>query len=254
MLRSPHFASPANVHSDMLRTIYFDTDTGDLDKHDITLRVRMHGRDDPILGMKTRRASTDGPFSRSEIEVRSQALQPDLTLFDANTAAGLDNFIGKRSLRAQFETRVRRTTVLLRHGHSQIELACDEGNIVAGSRTAAIAEVELELKTGEESDLCDLAIKLAEEFPLGLEFTSKAQRGFDLIAGKSPPVIKAASLEFDRDATLDDAVTAVISNALEQFVGYWAPSHGPGHRVERSSSGSGQGQPRQDGHWRGGFR
>jgi inorganic triphosphatase YgiF len=83
---------------------------------------------------------------------------------------------------------------------------------MAGSRSTTLVEVELELKTGQEGDL---AIKLAEEFPLRLEFISKAQQGFELATGESPPAAKATSLNNHPDATLDDAVVAVVSNALE---------------------------------------
>lgn len=222
MLASPRFAPPATVRSETLRTIYFDTGSGDLRKGDIALSVRKRGRGGTILGMKAGRAATTGLFPRAEIAVRSHSLQPDLALFGADTAAGLARLVGQRPLEAQFETRIRRRRVLLQQGRSQIELVFDEGGIVAGDRTVALADVELNLKAGEEGDLYDLAMQLAEEFPLRLDFVSKAERGFGLVSGEGPQAAKAASLEYEADTTLDDAVVAIVSNALEQFAGNWA--------------------------------
>ncbi|CAM5301159.1 hypothetical protein ATER59S_00704 [Aquamicrobium terrae] len=97
------------------------------------------------------RAATTGLFPRAEIAVRSHSLQPDLALFGADTAAGLARLVGERPLEAQLETRIRRRRVLLQQGRSQIELVFDEGGIVAGDRTVALADVELNLKAGEEA-------------------------------------------------------------------------------------------------------
>jgi len=221
ILNSPAFAPPAAVHEQILRSYYFDTSLGDLHKQSIALRIRRRGRGGAILGVKAKRSTSEGPFSRTEIEVRSPSLRPDLMLFDADTAAELGRLVEGRPLELQFETRIRRRTVLLKQGHSQVELACDDGRIVAGDQSAALAEVELELKSGEESDLYDLAMTLAGEFPLRLDFTSKAERGFCVSTGESAPIARATAIEYGDDATLDDAVVAVISNALAQFVGNW---------------------------------
>ncbi len=221
VLNSPAFAPPAAVHSEMLRSIYFDTSSGDLRKRNMALRIRERGRGSPVLGLKAKRAATDGPFSRTEIEVRSRGLQPDLALFDPDTATELGRLVEQRPLEAQFETKVRRRMVMVEQGGSQIELACDDGSIIAGDRHCALAEVELELKSGEESDLCDLAMTLADTFPLRLDFTAKAERGFSLATGDNAPVVKATRIDYGADPTLDDAVIAVISNTLAQFVGNW---------------------------------
>lgn len=216
------FRSSPAARNEILRSIYFDTQVGDLRKEGVALRIRKRGRAAPLLGVKARSVTTDGPFSRSEIEVRSRSLEPDLALFDQATAADLDRLIDKRPLKAQFETQIRRRVVLIDWGRSQIEVACDEGTIVADTQRVPLAEVELELKAGEEHDLYDLAMKLAEEFSLKLDFVSKAEQGFRLTAPETPSAMKALTIEYGTDALLDDAVVAVISNALAQFIGNWA--------------------------------
>lgn len=222
VLNSPAFALSAVVHDQILRSNYFDTSIGDLRKQNIALRIRKRGRGGPVLGVKAKRPTSEGPFSRTEIEVRSRSLQPDLSLFDAETAAGLGRLVGERPLEVQFETKVRRRTVLVEQGRSHIELSCDDGKIVSGDQTAPLAEVELELKSGDERDLCDLAMTLADEFPLRLDFTSKAERGFCMSTGESLPTVRATAIEYGADATLDDAVVAVVSNTLAHFIGNWA--------------------------------
>lgn len=222
VLNSPIFAPPAVVHDQILRSNYFDTRQSDLRKQNIALRIRKRGRSGPILGVKAKRPVSEGPFSRVEIEVRSRSLQPDLRLFDPDTAAELSRLVEERPLELVFQTKVRRRAVLVKHGHSQIELACDDGSIIAGNQAATLAEVELELKSGDESDLYDLAMTLADEFPLRLDFASKAERGFCLSTGESSPVVRATAIEHMADATLDDAIVAVISNTLAQFIGNWA--------------------------------
>ena len=221
VLESPLFASASEVRNQLLRTIYFDTSESDLRKEGIALRIRKPGRNAAVLGVKAKLATGEGPFSRTEIEVRSRSLQPDLTLFDPATATALGLIVGQRPLEAQFETVIRRRSILVEFGRAQIEVACDDGHAVAGERRLPLTEVELELKSGGEGDLYGLALKLADEFPLRLELVSKAEKGFRLATSETPTAIKARGIEYDAEVTLDDAVIVVISNTLAQFVGNW---------------------------------
>ena len=134
VLESPLFTSATEVRNQLLRTIYFDTSDGDLRKEGIALRIRKPGRDAPVLGVKAKLATPEGPFSRTEIEVRSRSLQPNLMLFDAATATALGLIVGQRPLEAQFETVIRRRSILVEFGRAHIEVACDNGHAVAGER------------------------------------------------------------------------------------------------------------------------
>jgi inorganic triphosphatase YgiF len=84
-----------------------------------------------------------------------------------------------------------------------------------------LTEIELELKAGEETELYDLAVRLADTLPVQLDIMSKAERGFLLTADYHPLPVRAAVLQFPANATLDDAVEVVISSALCQFVENW---------------------------------
>jgi inorganic triphosphatase YgiF len=78
-LVSPLFASVSPPKKLKLRTIYFDTPSGDLRKNGFILRIRKNGRAGPVLGLKSASSTIDSPFARNEIEVRSRDLEPDLT-------------------------------------------------------------------------------------------------------------------------------------------------------------------------------
>ncbi len=75
---------------------------------------------------------------------------------------------------------------------------------------------------GTQSDLIDLAIRLAKDFSLRLDFVSKAEKGFRALLEEKPAPVKAAPLKSKALATLDEAVTAIISNTLAHFLANWA--------------------------------
>ena len=62
-----------------------------------------------------------------------------------------------------------------------VELALDEGTLMGGGRTLPFAEMEVELKSGEEAAATAFAEALAQEFNLTPEPKSKAQRAMALL-------------------------------------------------------------------------
>jgi triphosphatase len=214
-------ASVSAPRTESVRSLYFDTASGDLRNNGIVLRIRRKGRAAPILGVKAAPMG-NGPFSRKEIEVRSPNLHPDLTLFDEATRSELIALVRDRPLAAQFETTIKRRTILVERGRSQIEVAFDEGVIAVAGQSVPLTEIELELKAGDEPALYDLAMSLADELPLRLDFVSKGERGFRAFSREHAGAVKAVPIQFAPEATLDDAVQAVISNTLWHFVANWA--------------------------------
>ena len=116
----------------------------------------------------------------------------------------------------------KRQSGLVTSGASVIEIAVDQGHISCGKQRVPLAEVELELVSGNKADLLDLAMRLAEDFSLRLDFVSKAEKGFRALLEEKPAPVKAAPIKSKSLATFDDAVTAIISNTLAQFVANWA--------------------------------
>ena len=201
-----------------LVSTYFDTPDRALNKRRIALRVRRSGRNAPIIGVKWPPKASGEAFSRGEVEARSPSGELDLSLLGAEIAAELSQIIGERGLEPQFETRVKRRTRLLTAGATQIEIAFDEGEIRAGERRAHVAEVELELKSGDAVELYDFALRAVEAAPLRLDVASKSERGFRLVDGSVATPVKARDPSFPPGANIDDAIVSVIENTLAHFL------------------------------------
>jgi len=222
-LASQHLkASESDARSRALTSVYFDTLAGDLKRHGMVLRVRRAGRCAPVMTLKWKLAEAQGPFARGEIEIPTRGLEPNLSLFDDTIAAKLKGLIEDRPLTAQFETRIKRRTRLLHVGASQIEVAFDDGVIVAGERSWPVTEIELELKSGEARDLYELGGRLAEALPVKLDVISKSDRAFALASNETPASVKTSPLRFPPNAMLDDAVAVVLASTLNHFVLNWA--------------------------------
>jgi len=222
-LASQHLkASESDARSRALTSVYFDTLAGDLKRHGMVLRVRRAGRCAPVMTLKWKLAEAQGPFARGEIEIPTRGLEPNLSLFDDTIAAKLKGLIEDRPLTAQFETRIKRRTRLLHVGASQIEVAFDDGVIVAGERSWPVTEIELELKLGEAFDLYELGGRLAEALPMKLDVTSKSARAFALASNETPASVKTSPLRFPPNAMLDDTVAVVLASTLNHFVLNWA--------------------------------
>ena len=88
------------------------------------------------------------------------------------TAGGLTEACSARFTRLAKQIVLERCTV---------ELALDEGTLMGGGRTLPFAEMEVELKSGEEAAATAFAEALAQEFNLTPEPKSKAQRAMALL-------------------------------------------------------------------------
>jgi inorganic triphosphatase YgiF len=206
-----------------LVTTYFDTAGKDLRREGLMLRLRRRGRASPLLSVKWQSPSEEGLFARGEVEVRCADGLPAIERFDPAIRERLAAAIGGKPLEAVFETRTKRFTTVFRHGHSEIELAVDDGAITAGDARLPLCDVELELKSGNSIDLLNCASKLARDCELSLEFEAKSDRGYRLAEAAQPKAQKATALDLPDTVTFDDLFAAVITNTLQHFVANWAP-------------------------------
>ena len=76
-----------------LKSVYFDTEDGDLMRHGVTLRVR-RAEGAYIMGLKRVPKLNRGFFDRDELEVKSPSAEPDLSLFDEAIAREIKETIG----------------------------------------------------------------------------------------------------------------------------------------------------------------
>src|SRR4051812_983723 len=151
----------AGLHRHKLDSVYFDTPDRWLSGHGMALRVRRIGR----KRIQTLKAPAPGPSGLQnfqEIEAEIAGERPQLSaVTDAKLSARLERAKVWRRLRPIFETRFQRAAFLTEHGASTIEIAVDLGSIIAGGRRLPIAEIELELKSGDARALYELAEQLA---------------------------------------------------------------------------------------------
>ena len=176
-------AIPGSAGRQLLDARYFDTSTYSLQKEKIAYRIRREG-DQWVATIKGGGSSTGGLHERQEWNVIVAEAQPDLSVFaGTDIGARLIEIVGSQALIPIMMTRFERKTldVCMPDG-SQIEVAADQGEIIAGAKCSPILEIELELKSGKPSALLALGAALAKEYPLLPETDSKFYRGL-LLAG-----------------------------------------------------------------------
>lgn len=161
-----------------LHNTYFDTPDFALKAHKIAVRTRKQGRN-WLQTVKCAATSTAGLSQRPEWEQTYRG-QFDFDAVDSPEVAE-KLALHRDTLVPVFTTRFHRETRLYapRDG-VRILLMIDTGIIEAGARTEAIHELELELESGTELDLLDLACELARDLPLLPSDLSKAARGYRL--------------------------------------------------------------------------
>lgn len=218
-------ASSKTPVSQTLNSIYYDTAQGDLKARGMTLRLRRAGRGAPMMAFKWNAPVAEGPFARGEIEVCNPDNDPDIGLLGDHIARELRRTIGGRALEAQFETKLKRRVRHMSVGSAEVEVAFDEGEIIAGDRRAKVTELELELKAGGHSDYYAFAAQLVEKLPIQIETLSKSRRGTLLTRDERPYPAKARETHFPLTATFDDVVAIVIGDTLQHFLANWASLH-----------------------------
>src|SRR6478672_5029391 len=187
---------PSIVEAD---TAYFDTKDGIVRRAGYSLRVRKAGGRF-VQAVKHKRAAAAGLFVRDEWETdvpgfalddAALAKTPLKKLLDAEAAG---------PLKLQVRSRFRRTTWLVTHRGSVIEVVLDEGKVTAGKVESPLCELELELKSGKPRALFALAGEIGAALPLRLGVLSKAERGYALAekalgeAAKADPIALPARI------------------------------------------------------------
>lgn len=203
----------------MVSNAYYDTANERLRRAGVALRLRRDGK----RRLQTLKVEADGAaFStRAEWEIPAPGGRLEVGAFPREeilAATGLDVVRLARQLRPCFETRfARRSAPVIVDGATRAEISIDRGYVAAGERREPINEVELELKAGDAGSLLRYAGQLAKPLGLALEFESKAERGYRLVAGEAfPPPRKWRRPKLGEIATPSEAFRAIFSAALTQ--------------------------------------
>jgi triphosphatase len=235
-----------------LQALYYDTADRALARAGMALRLRKEGR----RWVQTLKAGSDDHFRRLESNVSAGAAAAGQTpALDvrrhAGTQAGdallaLLHEAGDPPLQLRYRTDIRRTRRDLRVPGATIELAFDEGEIVAGDRRLPVHEIEFELKgapmrpqavaaprggektlgrpggllaRGSVSSLFAVAGRWVARHALRLDVRSKAERGDRLAEGlERGAAVKAVAPRLTPQMPAADALRAMLRAALSQVL------------------------------------
>jgi inorganic triphosphatase YgiF len=179
----PQLGELQHSEHNALLNAYFDTTDNWFRRHDMGLRSRLkQGRYEQTIKLA---GSQHGAMQmRPEYNVACDGVVPKLDAFPAEVwPAQADIPQLQRQLTELFRTDFVRQSWLLRCADgSEVELAYDQGEIRAGSHSQPIAELELELISGNALQLFALAKTLLQQLPLRTGWQSKAARGYGLRA------------------------------------------------------------------------
>ena len=193
-----------STHND--QTTYFDTPDQALRKAGFTLRIRHRREANSYIQNVKASGGNNGAFSRREWEwpVKSDRLETD----HLAEVPGLPPLLhgDAASLSPLFRTEVeRRQRILVPAPGVEVEMALDDGVVVAGNHSEPLSELELELKKGSDEALFRLGLDFLQAAPLSLLVESKAERGYHLHDGSRPQARKARRIELAPDMGVHQA-------------------------------------------------
>lgn len=199
-----------------LVNIYYETPDYTLRRHNMGLRIRGKGHHYEMT-MKTAGRVIGGLHQRPEYNVALSEPTLDLALFPADIwPAELDISALQQQLTPLFSTNFSRETWVIHQDSSRIELALDQGEVVAGDLQESICELELELLEGDATALFTLAEQLVNQPGLRMGSLSKAARGYHLAQGAVERTIKPLGLlPLAPKATIEQGIEAALAQALE---------------------------------------
>src|SRR3990167_5365848 len=201
-----------------LHNIYYDTPKLELHKSAMALRLRRAGRQwlqtlkggGSVKAGLHQRNEWEVPVSRAALDFSS----PQAAEWEAHLPLPL-----RKKLQPVFVTDFSRTSRMLEWQGAQIELCMDHGEVHTEQRSTPICELELELKSGEPTQLFELALALLEIVPFELESVSKAEQGYRLLTGYADKPVKGGAPALARTATLAEALQTLIWSCLLHLQG-----------------------------------
>lgn len=200
-----------------LLNTYYETDDLWFRRFDAGLRTRLkNGQFEQTIKLSGQQHG--GLHLRPEYNLPCTSVWPELSAFPAELwPEGTDLAELQARLKQLFRTDfVRQSWLLTLADGSTIEAVLDQGAVVSGEQSEAIAELELELQQGEVSALFELSRQLVQLLPLRLGWQSKAERGYRLVQ-KQPLLFQP----------LDNLSTAALLKSLQYHESYFLQSQDP---------------------------
>ena len=205
-----------------LKSVYFDTDDGALEKEEIALRLR----EESGKRIQTiKRATAAGAVVREEFETEI----PEGGAFPATTGDNeIDQFLNDvgGELEAIAKVRVDRWSQGLVYAGSEFDLAIDLGVASAPNLSTAeapIAEAEIEFKHGEMADLFELGRLFLDNAPVQLAARTKLETARAVGAGESYAVAKLEKPEIDPEEPAVEALQAMLAAIAVRIINIQVP-------------------------------
>lgn len=195
--------------------IYFDTPTRELSRHGLGLRLRREGRHWRVT-LKASGSTAAGLHQRPEWEYPVPGPVLDLSRFAGTPLADLPGAATLHErLAPTVTTEFRRTRwVLEPQPGARLEVALDEGRIVARGREHPLEELEIEVLDGPAAAAFDLAEALAAHLALRPEPASKLARGLELLDSARPRPVHAAHEPVDEAPDAREAARRTAAACL----------------------------------------
>ena len=210
----PLLAGPDRV--DRLVTTYFDTADRRLQSAGASLRLRANGkRREQTIKLPAR---TDSIVVRGVWTVAAIGKAPDIGKFAPEPRAAIERLLDGEGVAPLAETRIDRTVRQVTQRAAAIEIAFDRGTIRAGTREAAVCELELELVAGSLADLVDLALALPLGPDLQWSVASKSGRALALADGTVPAAAHATPAGVSRDIDAGRGFQAIAWSCLSHLL------------------------------------
>jgi triphosphatase len=193
-----------------LVSIYLDTAGRTFGRQGLSLRLRRKGKQ----LFRTIKGTYRGILDRIERET-------PFNCDGGNQPGSVDAFFKRLEdrrlptvLKPIFKTRIEREIYQL----GGIEVCLDKGEIIAGPRSAPVAEIELELKSGDRSELFALARQISAIVPAEISVKSKSERGYELIDGVKNRAVMAQDPGLLPSATITEAFQIICNECLHQLI------------------------------------
>ena len=194
-------------------SVYFDTSKGDVHKAGYSLRVRQ------VDDCHTQTVKTNGGgaglFDRGEWEAPVDQMAPEMKALK-QTPLGKLKKLG-RKLGPTVRSDVERTTWLVDHDGSVVEIALDSGTVSAGDQDGSFHELELELRDGSPAAIFDFAQLLADAVPLEIGVLSTEERGLMLAEGAFDHEQKASAPAIRKEQSVAEAFALVVHECVRHF-------------------------------------
>ncbi len=201
-----------------LISTYYDTQTHQLSKSGMVLRIRETG-DGFIQTIKSSGDGVVGLHQRQEWESDVETNELDFSKLPEEVKDSLlasEEF--QQQLQPIFKTDFTRDYHNLHFSDgTHIELAVDLGQVTTGEKQCSLSEVELELVNGELSKVFELALDLTQDIPLVLENISKAERGY----GLHHPVKITSQRPRPLGVKAEEPLTSCFPTLVFNCIQYW---------------------------------